>query len=407
MSFPDVLQRGLDFLSAYPRDSPVWNPLSQATCFSVVALSKLFVYTAYKPKIFNLDRLDAALERSKLENRGLLTVMNHMSVVDDPFLWGVLPFKYYFRVDSIRWGFGAQNVCFTNKFLQYFFSLGKVLETRRFGAGPFQGLVDAAIRLLSPDDTMILELFNESTQAKLLETSHTDSKLGKTLELSRSLRDQGNLPVLRSSPSWFHVFPEGFVLQLEPPHANSMRYFRWGVSRLVLEATKAPIVLPIFTTGFEKVAPELAAELPIQRYLPRNFRHEINIIFGEPIDDSIIEGFRDEWRALVDKYYDPNNPLDLSNQLKTSPEAQDLRSRVAATIREAVADIRHKEAGLPPEDERLKLVEFWKRYTQTEGKSDPDIRFIGKNWAIRRLQKFLEEQDPAEEASTAAKEDND
>ncbi|GMM38819.1 lysophosphatidylcholine acyltransferase [Saccharomycopsis crataegensis] len=397
MSFPDVLQRGNDFLSEYPRDSSFWNPLSKLTCLAVIGASKAFVYSAYKPKIFGLEKLDDALAKSKNENRGLLTIMNHMSVVDDPFLWGILPFRYYRDVDAIRWGLGASNVCFTNNALKYFFSLGKVLATERFGRGPFQGSIDAAIRILSPDDTLDLEYYPTCVQANIKKSSI--QRLAKPEFISDKIKPSSTVieklkqssPIQRSRPSWFHIFPEGFVLQLESPHSNSMRYFHWGVSRLVLESTKSPIILPIFSTGFEKIAPESAAESPLERFLPRNFRHEINVIFGDPINDAIIDGFRAEWRKLVDKHYDPANPFDLSEKLKFSKEAEELRSRIAATLREAVAEIRHNAGNFPVEDDRFKSPAFWKRFTLSEGESDPDIKFIGKNWAIRRLQKFLQD----------------
>ena len=68
-----------------------------------------------------------------------------------------------------------------------------------------------------------------------------------------------------------------------------------------------------------------------------------------------------------------------------------LRSRIAADLREAVAGIRTQVGKFREEDPRFKDPEFWKRYTLTEGASDPDVKFIGKNWAIKRLQKHLPE----------------
>ncbi len=45
---------------------------------------------------------------------------------------------------------------------------------------------------------------------------------------------------------WVHIFPEGMVHQEE---ARRLRYFRWGVGRLVLEADPPPDVVPIFIDG--------------------------------------------------------------------------------------------------------------------------------------------------------------
>ncbi|SCV02968.1 LAMI_0H04434g1_1 [Lachancea mirantina] len=387
MSLPDVLKRGDDFLAEYPRRSVLWNLASHGTCLFTVGVSKLILNAFYNVKLNNYENLEHAIERSSLENRGLMTVMNHMSVVDDPFLWGVFPWKMYRKMENIRWCLGAQNVCFQNKFFSTFFSLGQVLSTRRFGGGPFQGSIDASIRLLSPDDTLDLEWIPHREEP---------SKPAKPSNLEvafQNAKKEYLPPVARTKPSWVHVYPEGFVLQLHSPYANSMRYFKWGITRLILETTVPPIVVPMFATGFEKIAPESAAGTLIERYLPQNFGAEINVTVGDPIDDKIIESYRAEWKQLVEKYHDPQNPTDLTMELKVGQEAQDLRSRLAAELRTHVAFVRHEQRGFEKEDERFASPFWWKTYTQSEGSSDPDVRFIGKNWAIRRLQKFLQEEE--------------
>lgn len=391
MSLPDVLERGDDFLRDYPRNSPMWRFFSYGACVFTIGMSKLILKSFYNIQLNNMDRLDHAIDRSQKENRGLLTMMNHMSVVDDPFLWGVFPWRIYKDLDSIRWCLGANNVCFQNKFLATFFSLGQVLSTERFGVGPFQGSIDAAIRLLSPDDTLDLEWTPGSVSAKESTPGLSSSPLVKTI------REQYLPPIKRCKPSWMHVYPEGFVLQLHPPFSNSMRYFKWGVSRMILESTVSPIIVPIFTTGFEKIASEEAAGSTFKRYIPANFGAEINVTIGNPIEDDVIDKFREEWQQLVEKYHNPKNPGDLSPELKHGKEAEDLRSRLAAKLRTYIADIRHEERLFPKEDSRFKSPQWWKRYTLSEGDSDPDVKFIGKNWAIRRLQKFLTEQEEKNE----------
>lgn len=385
MSLPNVLARGDDFLNEFPRQSPVWRFFSYGTCMFTIGMSKLILKSLYNVQLNNMDKLEKAIDRSQKENRGLMTMMNHMSVIDDPFIWGVFPWRIYHDLDSIRWCLGANNVCFQNKFLATFFSLGQVLSTERFGVGPFQGSIDAAIRLLSPDDTLDLEW-----------TPHSESStttLAELYPLVGTIKEEYIPPIKRHKPSWMHVYPEGFVLQLHPPFSNSMRYFKWGVSRMVLEASVSPIIVPIFTTGFEKVASEEAAGSGIRRYIPDNLGADINVTIGDPIDDAIIERYRSEWKELVEKYYDPLHPADLSPELKHGKEAQDLRSRVAAELRTHIAKIRHENCHFEEEDSRFKSPAWWKQYTLTEGQSDPDVRFIGQNWAIRRLQKFLTDRE--------------
>ncbi|AET39461.1 lysophosphatidylcholine acyltransferase Ecym_4408 [Eremothecium cymbalariae DBVPG len=382
MSLPGVLNRGDEVLSNYSERSRLWRWASHGTCLLTIAVSKLVLSMCYNVELFNFEKLETALARTVNENRGLVTIMNHMSVVDDPFLWGVFPWRIYKDFDQVRWCLGARNICFQNRFLSTFFSLGKVLATDRFGAGPFQGSIDASIRLLSPDDTLDLEW--EPYRERTMKAPEFVQSIKKVSYVS---------PIARDKPSWLHVFPEGFVLQLQAPHSNSMRYFKWGVARMVLESTKAPIIVPIFGTGFEKIAPESAADTVVERYLPRNFGAEIKITVGDPIDDGIIEKYREEWRRLLEKYHDPKNPTDLTPELRTGKEAEDLRSRLAAELREHVAKIRHQECKLPQEDTRFKSPEWWRRYTETEGASAQDVKFIGKNWAIRRLQASCKDED--------------
>ena len=77
-------EKGDEFLNDYPRTNPFWNLASHATCLFMITGSKIILNTFYKPVLHNIERLDNALQRARDENRGLLTVMNHMSVVDDP-----------------------------------------------------------------------------------------------------------------------------------------------------------------------------------------------------------------------------------------------------------------------------------------------------------------------------------
>lgn len=56
-----------------------------------------------------------------------------------------------------------------------------------------------------------------------------------------------------------------------------------GVSRLILESTRTPIVVPLFSFGFEKVAPEDKSDVGFKRWLPSNFGAEIHICVGDQL----------------------------------------------------------------------------------------------------------------------------
>lgn len=36
--------------------------------------------------------------------------------VDDPLVWGVLPYRYHFNSANHRWSLGSYDICFTNKY---------------------------------------------------------------------------------------------------------------------------------------------------------------------------------------------------------------------------------------------------------------------------------------------------
>ncbi|KAL6926251.1 hypothetical protein ACO0SA_001751 [Hanseniaspora valbyensis] len=394
MSQPRVLERGDEFLSQYPRDTKSWQFFSKTTMYFTVFVSKTFLNIFYKPRLNGLENLDVAMTKAEKENRGIITVMNHMSVVDDPFVWGTLPFSFYIKHgNNFRWCLAASNLCFATPTLAKFFSLGQTLSTERFGKGPFQGSIDAAIRLLSPDDTLDLEFSPDrnNNQNESTKLGSEQKNLLKVLKPGEKASGLYKPPLIREKPSWIHVYPEGFVLQLEPPFNNSMRYFKWGITRLILESTEAPVVVPMFATGFEKIAPETDAGSKLGRYLPKEFGSEINVTIGKQISEEIINGFRQEWQNICDKYLDNNSSGDLNYNLKFSKEAEQLRSDVAASLREHVALIRHEIRKFPQEDPRFKSPSWWKRYTKTEGESDKDVKFIGQNWAIRRLQGFSDD----------------
>lgn len=401
MSFHDVLKRGDDeIVSVRMERSPLWNALSHATCVAVTGFSKLILATLYNVEVKGLPNLDNAFANARASNRGILTIMNHMSTCDDPFLFACLPWRYFKSWEDVRWGLAASNVCFTNNFSKTFFSLGKIFPCDRFGRGPFQSGLDACIRILSPDDTI-------NSQYILGDESHLNNyhsrypgepekeNLSPDNALSRnaiSLFSPNYVsPVLRYKTSWVHIFPEGYVCQLKPPFQNSMRYFRWGTARLILEPTVAPVIVPIFTDGFEKIKPE-EVDMKTDYLTPNNIGAKVTVNIGKAIDDNIISKFRSEWKELCLKYSNKENPNDLSEELMFGKEARELRSRVCAFLREQVAKLR-LENGFAEEDPRFKDVSFWTRFTQSRGTSDPDVQFVGLNWAIKEYQKHVKVYD--------------
>ncbi|KAH9818006.1 acyltransferase-domain-containing protein [Melampsora americana] len=189
---------------------------------------------------FLLEVIENYAERHST-GTGLLTISNHISTLDDPMSWGIMPYRTFFNTNSVRWTLGASDILFTNRLIAPLFHSGQVIETFR-GQGIHQPAIDTAI-----------------------------DKLNKA--------------------QWVHIFPEGRVNQdgIDP---TKLLRFKWGVSRLVLEAAQPPIILPIYLKGFENVMPE-DRSWPFT-LLPRPFQ-SLKIFIGPPISPFVHlrERFRD------------------------------------------------------------------------------------------------------------------
>ncbi|XP_037487406.1 N-acylphosphatidylethanolamine synthase-like [Triticum dicoccoides] len=193
---------------------------------AVGTIAKAYVSLLNTTTVHNADALHR-LVSSRPPGTPLLTVSNHMSTIDDPFMWG---FKGFPITDSklARWVLTAEDICFRNVFMSYIFRLGKCVPITR-GAGIYQDHMNEALEVLS-------------------------------------------------TGGWLHSFPEGKVAQDHQP----IRRLKWGTASLIVRAPVTPIILPIVHTGFEKVMPEKSffgrrPPLPL-------CGKEIQIIVGEPVD---------------------------------------------------------------------------------------------------------------------------
>ncbi|KAI9734084.1 MAG: hypothetical protein M1818_007022 [Claussenomyces sp. TS43310] len=157
-----------------------------------------------------------------------------------------------------------------------------------------------------------------------------------------------------------------------------MRYFKWGVSRLVLESDPLPTIIPIFVDGTQDIMHE---DRTFPRFLPRVGKKTI-IAFGEQVDGEKIFGdLRAQWKRLVDlqkealrhKGEDDDLPVGvLTEGLKYNSEAVALRIEVTKRIRQEVLKVR-RSLGLPDEDPKEGLVETWieeGKPEKREGKMD-------------------------------------
>lgn len=296
----------------YPQRRPngLWRGTSAMVMGLTGTLSKTFLYGLNDLEVFGLDNFMQILESRRdpsQRQRGLITVSNHISVLDDPLIWGVLPLRYTFEPWNLRWGLGAHDICFKNKALGTFFTLGQVLPIHRNvhspHAGLFQPSMTQAVRLLSaypfkttgehladagPDQPRTL-----TTQSLLQDLR--DPFSGGSLTYTTTGRDVHTAPsaFLSNRFAWVHAFPEGLVHQ----HPDrQMRYFKWGVARLVLEAEPMPDLVPMFVDGTADVMDENRIW---PRFVPRPGK-KLRVAFGDKVDmEATFGDLRRRWKALV------------------------------------------------------------------------------------------------------------
>ncbi|OAQ68238.1 hypothetical protein VFPPC_13649 [Pochonia chlamydosporia 170] len=147
--------------------------------------------------------------------------------------------------------------------------------------------------------------------------------------------------------SWVHVFPEACCHQ---GTESSLRYFKWGISRLILESDPAPEFIPMFIHGTQDIMPE---DRGFPRFLPR-IGNKIRVVIGKPTDvDALFGTEREKWRQLIDR----GDPELLTN----SPEAVQLRIQVAKSVRDEVAKLRESIGLAPEQDDMAGLAETWSK----------------------------------------------
>ncbi|KAI3400979.1 hypothetical protein diail_1187 [Diaporthe ilicicola] len=408
----------------YPQRRPngLWRGSSSIVMGLTGTLSKGFLNGLSDVQTTGLDNFIKILESREdpfQRQRGLITVSNHMSVVDDPVIWGVLPLRFAFQPWNLRWSLGAHDICFANKLLSTFFTLGQVLPTHRTlhsqHAGLFQPTMTQAVRLLSAypfkttgEHTALAPEQPKTVTTKSLLQDLRDPFSEGSLTFSTDGRDVHTAPsaFLSNRHAWVHIFPEGLVHQ----HAQrQMRYFKWGVARLILEAEPMPDMVPMFIDGTSDVMNE---NRTWPRFIPRPWK-KVHVAFGDKVDmESAFGDLRRRWKALVKKSMEareaeiaaverqieaatgpppgraaaaprdagrtglvaaaPKAPRiakpdvlrvgDLPDELKHSREAEQIRAEVAMRVRDEVLKLR-KSLGYPDEDPAwgLGLAETWAR----------------------------------------------
>ncbi|KAK7953615.1 Bctaz1 [Apiospora saccharicola] len=378
---PEASAASIAMRTPLEQPSLPWRMSSSIVLGATCMLSRGFLYGLNTVETKGLDRFLEILDKRKdvdKRERGLITVCNHVSVP-----------------------------------LSTFFSLGQVLPTHRASHSPhggaFQATISQAIRLLSAPPV-------SSRQPGPLDAASMSSGIndvadpftaGDGLTYSTDGTDSIKAPSMyaQNRMAWVHIFPEGMIHQ----HPSmTMRYFKWGVARLILESEPMPDMLPMFIDGTQNIMSE-ARTFP--RFLPRGGK-KFHVTFGELLDmEAKFGDLRRKWRELVRQDQqralgeknsksswasisslwssknqstptissgDSSGELqqhdstaiqhqrrgsqlamgELSDELKYGAEAQALRIEVARRVRDEIEKLRVGR-GYPEDDPKLGLAETW------------------------------------------------
>ncbi|RVD85736.1 uncharacterized protein DFL_004046 [Arthrobotrys flagrans] len=330
------------------------GPGSTLLMTACTLLTKGFLFGLNTTKVHNLDNLtrilDLRLQPGTPESQNaLITVSNHTSVMDDPIIWGILPFKYFLTPENLRWTLGSHDICFKNRFTTAFFSNGQVLPTYRLRHSPHGGLFQTVMEktLLMLTHPTLRDSLASSNRASPSQTSgdgstSPESITSKPLALSDTVAEP---------PIWLHIFPEGQIYQ----HPTfQMRYFKWGIARYILELPQPPIILPMFFTGMQNVMHEKRS---FPRFLPRP-GNDISITFGSAIPLDRWDKVRQRWRQIRETCRAVGGE-EGERLLREGPEAVKLRVEVASMVRDEVEKLRI-ECGYPPAQPESALAETFK-----------------------------------------------
>ena len=249
--------------------------------------------------------------------------------------------------------------------------------------GLFQPSVTQVIRLLSSQPY-------SSPSAPAPSAPLTDPFAAGALTYTTTGTDSFPAPsaYARHRHSWVHIFPEGLVHQ----HPSvDVRYFKWGIARMILEAEPAPDVLPMFIDGTHRVMSE---DRGFPRFVPRVGK-TIRVAFGDVLDyEATFGDLRRRWRELARKssssssttttrqsamsWFRSSRPAvaaataedhghatgvamlgELPDDLKYGREAQEIRIEVARRMRAEVLKVRKVLGGYPDSDPALGDARTW------------------------------------------------
>ena len=138
-----------------------------------------------------------------------------------------IPLRIFWNYHRIRWSLGADDIVFTTRRHQKFFSMGKTIPVTR-GDGVYQRPMDFALEQINQGGWV--HIFPEGTSQRIISPCIHLFSAGKVNMTKEPMRLKWG--------SFFHE-PDGFLSTVPP----------LGVGRLIAEANICPLVVPFYHLG--------------------------------------------------------------------------------------------------------------------------------------------------------------
>lgn len=160
-------------------------------------------------------------------------------------MWGSLPLRNFLNPKTLRWTLGASDMMFNVR--PPFASAAK-------RSANFPGKADRYLCVRSDAQGKLDSWF--FTKGQVIETFRGKGIYQKAIDVATKKLEEGNWvrcglrAVVQPRLTWLHVqvhiFPEGRIKQED---LHNLRRFKWGISRMLMECERLPLIVPVWIKG--------------------------------------------------------------------------------------------------------------------------------------------------------------
>ena len=237
----------------------LYDLASRVVIFTTTGLACTLLTLRNEVDIVGVDKLHRAV-LSRPPGTPLVTVANHNSVLDDPGLLSLLlPWEARTNPRRLRWSICTEEICFSKTFPSVWFTLGQAMPVHRGGSIYQKGLAS------------LQEKVNQGHWAQVFAE-------GRCWQ-------EGGTPLRDASARW--CTESG---RCGPP-GQKLGALKWGVGKLIANASQPPIVLPFFHLGMPDIVPQDSSNSVVTWGLFSG--NLISVEVGDPVAmEDLVEAYR-------------------------------------------------------------------------------------------------------------------